>query len=112
MPHSHMDAGWKKTYDGYFEKVKIILESVFAQLQTDPRYTYTLGDIAFFRRYYTEVATQEERDIIKRLVKTEKLELVHGGMVSTDEATTNYADIIRNFEQAHDFIKSEFGVTP
>ena len=33
-------------------------------------------------------------------------------MVSTDEATTNYADIIRNFEQAHDFIKSEFGVTP
>ena len=33
-------------------------------------------------------------------------------MVSTDEATTNYADILRNFEVAHDFLKSEFGVTP
>ena len=33
-------------------------------------------------------------------------------MVSTDEATTNYADILRNFEVAHDFLKAEFGVTP
>ena len=33
-------------------------------------------------------------------------------MVSPDEATTNYADLIRNFEQAHDWIMSEFGIKP
>ena len=63
-----MDAGWKSTYDVYFKKVQKIFKSVFAQLPRDHRYTYTLGDIAFFRRYYIDVATQQERDSIKRLV--------------------------------------------
>ena len=33
-------------------------------------------------------------------------------MVSTDEACTNYSDILRNFEVAHDFLWEEFGVKP
>ena len=33
-------------------------------------------------------------------------------MVSTDEACPNYEDVIRNFELAHDFVLSEFGVRP
>lgn len=33
-------------------------------------------------------------------------------MVSTDEATPSYADIIRNFELGHDFLKQEFGYLP
>ena len=37
---------------------------------------------------------------------------MHGGLVSNDEATTNYADILRNFETAHDFLMDEFGITP
>ena len=37
---------------------------------------------------------------------------MHGGLVSPDEATTNYAELIRNFEAAHDFLKNEFGITP
>ena len=41
-----------------------------------------------------------------------QLEFVHGGLVSTDEATTNYSDILRNFEAAHDFLLKEFGVIP
>ena len=32
--------------------------------------------------------------------------------MSTDEATTSYTDIIRNFEAGHDFLKYEFGVKP
>ena len=40
------------------------------------------------------------------------MEIVHGGMVSTDEACSNYADVIRNFELAHDFIFREFGIRP
>lgn len=32
-------------------------------------------------------------------------------MVSTDEACPNYADILRNFEMAHDWLRSEFNLT-
>ena len=41
-----------------------------------------------------------------------QLEIVHGGLISPDEATTNYADVIRNFEMAHDWLMNEFGIKP
>ena len=37
---------------------------------------------------------------------------MHGGLVSTDEATVTYADMLRNFEAGHDFLQEEFGCTP
>ena len=70
---------------------------------TDEKYTYTVGDIAFFRKYY-ESCDNEKKDAIKGLVNNGQLEIVHGGLVSNDEATTNYADILRNFEAGHDFL--------
>ena len=107
-----MDAGWLKTYENYYNsEVKIIFKSVFRKLLTDAKYTYTVGDIAFFRKYYKN-CIKPEQDEIKLLVKNGQLEIVHGGLVSTDEATTNYADILRNFEAAHDFLYEEFGITP
>ena len=55
-----MDAGWLKTYEDYFStEVYIIFKSVFKKLLTDAKYTYTVGDIAFFRKYY-ETCTKEE----------------------------------------------------
>ena len=33
-------------------------------------------------------------------------------MVSSDEACTDYADIIRNFELGHAFLMEEFGIKP
>lgn len=53
-----------------------------------------------------------EKAQIKRLISEGQLEIVHGGLVSPDEATTNYSDLVRNFEAAHDFLKSEFGIKP
>ena len=84
-----MDAGWLKTYDRYFnDEVKIIFGSVFKRLETNEEYTYTVGDIAFFRRYWEDVALPEDREKIKEFAKNGQLEFVHGGLVSTDEATT------------------------
>lgn len=81
-------------------------------LKRNHEYKYTLGDIAFFKRYYEEFTTAKERSQIKQLIQNGQLEIVHGGLVSPDEATTNYAELIRNFEAAHDFLKNEFGITP
>ena len=93
-----MDAGWLKTADTLFENaVEKIYPSVLSQLNLNSNYTFTVGDIYFFRRYYLE-ADGVIKNQIKKLVKNGQLEFVHGGMVSTDEATTDYADIIRNFE--------------
>ena len=108
-----MDAGWLKTYDQYYdEHVSQIFDSVFDKLRSDPIYTYTLGDLAFFRRYYLGLDNDSDRENIKTLFKNGQLEFVQGGYVSPDEATTNYADVLRNYEVGHDFLRSEFGMTP
>ena len=53
VTHSHMDSGWLKSYDQYYEDaVKQIFDSVFQELKSEPEYTYTVGDIGFFKRYY------------------------------------------------------------
>ena len=53
VPHSHMDAGWLHTYDQYYERsVQHIFDSVFDKLAEDSNYRYTVGDIAYFRRYF------------------------------------------------------------
>ena len=46
------------------------------------------------------------------MFKLGQLEIVHGGLVSTDEATVNYADILRNMEAGHEFVRQEFDYTP
>ena len=64
VPHSHMDAGWLKTYDDYYKhEVKRLFKSVFDQLGKDLKYTYTIGDIAFFRRYYNDAKPSEQSQI-------------------------------------------------
>ena len=51
-----MDAGWRDTYDEYFDNwVQRILTSVTQRLYRQPKYTYTLGDISFFRKFYQEL---------------------------------------------------------
>ena len=113
VQHSHMDAGWLKSYDEYYwQWVRHIFDSVFAELKKDPQYTYTLGDIAFFRRYYFDLSSDADRFAIKKLVTNGQLEFVQGGYVSPDEATTNYADVLLNYEAGHNFLREEFGVTP
>ena len=108
-----MDAGWLYTYDQYYDyKVEKIFKSVFETLKSKQDYTYTLGDLAFFKRYYSELPSDTDRAEIKKLFENGQLEFVQGGLVSPDEATTNYADVLVNYEAGHDFLRDEFGVTP
>ena len=68
VPHSHMDAGWLRTYDEYYlDEVRPIFDSVIEKLGTQPKYTYTVGDISFFKRYYEDLSASH-KDSVKKLV--------------------------------------------
>ena len=57
VPHSHLDAGWLLTYDNYYDNsVSKIFHEVIQKLNSDAEdnYTYSVGDIAFFRRFYED----------------------------------------------------------
>ena len=53
--HSHLDAGWLKTYEEYYQyDAKFIFDAVIDKLIADSIVTYTVGDLIFFRRYYED----------------------------------------------------------
>ena len=59
IAHSHMDAGWLKSFDEYYyEQVVHIMDSVIKELVDHPSFSYTVGDLAFFRRYYESQANE------------------------------------------------------
>ena len=55
VAHSHMDTGWLRTFDDYYtDKASEILQNVVQKLTHDPSLSYTIGDIAYLKRYYTD----------------------------------------------------------
>jgi len=107
VPHSHLDAGWLRTIDEYYDigVSKLFPKVIHALLDSDSEgdRTYTVGDIYYFQRWYFESNIQT-RQQVKRLVAEGRLEFVHGGYVSNDEACPNYNEIIINMLQGRRFL--------
>ena len=74
--------------------------------------TYTLGDIAFLRRMWDTEMNDDNKRVIRQMIASGQLEIVEGGIVQPDEATTNYADVLRNFAAGHDWLMETFGIKP
>ena len=120
LAHTHDDVGWIKTIDEYYSGTKqdaqhavvnLILETTIDELLKDPKRRFTYVEMKFFTMWYWR-QTKEMQNNVKKLVKEGRLEFANGGWSATDEACTNYEDIINNMLVGHQFLKSEFGVTP
>lgn len=118
--HSHLDAGWFKTPDEYFSggskegihgAAKTALDAVLDEMAKDSRRRFTFADIKFISWWWRSLA-DEKRPIFKDLVRRRQIEIAQGSWVSTDEATTNYEDIILNMQMGHEFLYAEFGIRP
>lgn len=46
------------------------------------------------------------------LIQNGQFEIANGGWASTDEACPNFEDLINNIMIGHQFLMSEFGITP
>lgn len=122
VPHSHMDAGWHKTPDEYYTgqedgfvrmhaSCETIFEAVLDELSRDPRRKFAFADIKFLSMWLKKLS-EEKRRKFKDLVASGQIDIVQGSWVSTDEATTNYEDMILNMHIGHAFLYGEYGIRP
>ena len=94
--HSHMDAGWIMTVEDYYQKmVKKIFSEVFIALDKDFTRKFTHAEIRFFIMWWEE-QNDKTKAFAREMVKLGSFEFVNGGFVASDEACTNYGEIIQN----------------
>ncbi|XP_064486675.1 lysosomal alpha-mannosidase-like isoform X2 [Ornithodoros turicata] len=108
-PHSHNDAGWIQTLKQIYEHSVsyIYTNSIDALLQNRQR-RYVSAENVFFSRWWTE-QSPEQRQAVRKLVTSGRLQFVGGGWVQNDEACTHYTAIIDQMTLGLRFLNETFG---
>ncbi|OWK49992.1 Lysosomal alpha-mannosidase [Lonchura striata] len=117
VPHSHDDVGWLKTVDQYYYGVRnrdqhagvqYILDSVVAQLATNPSRRFVYAEVAFLARWWRQ-QDQATRRLVRELVQEGRLELVGGGWCMSDEAAAHYGGALEQLALGRRFLRRLFG---
>ncbi|CAB3399154.1 unnamed protein product [Caenorhabditis bovis] len=102
IAHTHDDLGWIKTVDQYYYGarpdlvpvgVQYIYNTVIEELLKNPDRRFSFAETGFLWRWYTSNGHSEKHQL-QKLVKNGQIELIGGGWVQNDEATSHYVDII------------------
>ncbi len=128
VPHAHLDVGWLKTVDECWyganasiqdAAVRDILEAVVGALALNPERTWTLGEQAFFQRWWHAKANNNNashdspaRALVRRLVADRQLVFVDGGWSQHDTGATHYTTMVDQTAYGQRWIKEQFGVAP
>ena len=116
IPHSHLDPGWLDSYeDNYIGNarwacVRCVYKSVLKLLNENYNRTFVIAEVSYFSKWYN-LQSKKDKSTIKDLIRSGRIEFVHGGWVEQDEATTLYKDIILNMRVGMQFLKKEFNIT-
>uniref|UniRef100_A0A0R3RZZ4 Alpha-mannosidase n=1 Tax=Elaeophora elaphi TaxID=1147741 RepID=A0A0R3RZZ4_9BILA len=109
VPHSHNDPGWIRTFEEYYQiHTRNILNNMLSHLQKMDQMRFVYAEISFFERWWTDIG-EEERDLVKRLLKSQKLEILTGGWVMPDEANSHYYALISQLMEGHEWIQNHIG---
>ena len=109
IPHSHIDAGWIKTIDNYYEDhASKILTNMLLLLDEYPKCKFVWSEAIFLQRFLSEFPENIPR--LKQFIFEGRLEIVGGGWVMNDEALVDFEGVTRQMLAGHRFYKNVLGV--
>ena len=113
IPHTHLDPGWLMTPEDYYsqERIEDIFNTVLRELTSDPKKTFVINEIYYFKIWYSRLTLSQKRNM-QKLVESKRVEFVSGSYVVNDEATPLYYNIMDQIRIGHQFLLEEFGITP
>ncbi|XP_018012981.1 alpha-mannosidase 2 [Hyalella azteca] len=112
MPHSHNDPGWLKTYEEYFfQQSSKILQNMVTKLMLYPKMTFVWAEVSFLTLWY-ERAHPTMRHQLLSLLKEGRLEVLTGGWVMPDEASTHLYALVDQMVIGHQWLNRTLGIKP
>ena len=72
------------------------LNLVLKNLQQWKDMTFIWAEISFFQLWWNEIS-EEDKEIAKSLIKSGRFEIVNGGYVMPDEATTHFFAVLHQY---------------
>jgi len=109
--NAHWDLDWLKTFDDYYN---IYVEKTITQalniLDRDPKYYYSISEIAFLKRYWGD--HPEDRSRIRRHAQSGHLRIVGGGISSPDTLIPTGEALVRDWLIGMTWCRENLGVTP
>ena len=108
--HSHNDAGWKKTAEGYYQNsTQYIISNMIDLLSSNPSYRFSWAETYYLSTYLEQHPSDKAK--IATFLKTGQLEIIGGGWVQNDEALPDYELVIRQMETGFQYLKQELNLT-
>lgn len=112
IPHSHTDPGWLQTLDEYYVSVtKNILDNMVTKLTQYPNMTFVWSEIVFMAIWWQDIEDATKIKV-RNLVRNGQLEIVLGGWVMPDEASTHYYSVIDQLMEGHRWVYENLHVKP
>ncbi|XP_060596328.1 alpha-mannosidase 2-like [Ruditapes philippinarum] len=112
VPHSHTDPGWLMTYTEYYTyHVKDILNNMLMKLEQYPEAKFIFAEISFFHLWWDDLIV-DNRLKVQSLLDEGRLEIVTGGWVMADEASTHYFAMLDQLIEGHQWLSQTLGVKP
>ena len=112
VPFSHVDPGYGNTMEGYYRsRTKGTLDSMVKKLEQYGNLTFQWAETVFLERWWRDI-TNEVKEKVRKFIHRGQLEIVLGGWVMPDEASTHYVSVIDQLIEGHQWLIENLGVIP
>lgn len=112
MPHSHNDPGWQKTTNEYYtDQTKHIFVNMVNKLTEHPDLTFVWAETIYFAMWWNELEDAVKVHV-RRLIRRGQLEIVLGGWVMPDEASSHYVSVVDQLVEGHQWLWENLRVKP